>query len=287
MTIARTEADLRRLLEPWRAAQTPWAFVPTMGALHEGHLTLCRRAAADFPRVIASVFVNPTQFDRAEDLARYPRQPEADAEALRTADVDALFLPSESVVYPRGRVDDRGLPDLGGLDRRYEGGHRPGHFAGVVQVVRRLLALVQPAAMYMGEKDAQQLAVLRRAAEAEGWPVEIVGVPIVREASGLAMSSRNGRLDAATRQTAAGLYAELSTAAAAWRQGADVRHVVAAAKTRLADLGFAVEYFDLVDPARFEGLAPETRRTHSGPEALIVAAAWLGGVRLIDNLPVP
>lgn len=286
MRIARTEAELRRLLDRWRAASMPWAFVPTMGALHEGHLTLCRRAAADYPRVIASVFVNPTQFDRAEDLERYPRQPEADAEALRAAEVDALLLPSEAVIYPHGRAHDSGLPDLGGLDRRYEGGHRPGHFAGVVQVVRRLLALVGPAAMYMGEKDAQQLAVLRRAARAEGWPVEIVGVPIVREDSGLAMSSRNGRLYPAMRDTAAGLYAELSAAAAAWRQGAEVGHITAAAKTHLAELGFAVEYFDFVDPARFEALAPGTRRTHAGPEALIVAAAWLGGVRLIDNLRV-
>lgn len=284
MEIATTEQELRSLTAHWRDAGEAWAFVPTMGALHDGHLALCRRAARDFPRVLASVFVNPTQFDRAEDLRRYPRQPDADAEALRGVGVDALFLPGEAVVYPRGRAPTRRQPDLGGLDGRYEGALRPGHFAGVVQVVRRLVELVRPAAMYMGEKDAQQLAVLRRAAVAEGWPLEIVGVPIVREASGLAMSSRNGRLSPGGLEAAAGLYAALRAADEAWRGGLPAGAIAAAAKTQLAAAGLEAEYFDFVHPDSFVALDADVRRTQERPDALIVVAAWLEGVRLIDNL---
>ena len=281
-----TARDLAATLDAWRARGLRWAFVPTMGALHEGHLTLVRRARAAHGRVVVSVFVNPTQFDRADDLARYPRQPARDAELLRGAGADVLYLPGVADVYPDGTAATR-TPDLAGLDARYEGASRPGHFDGVVQVVRRLVEVVRPAAMFMGQKDAQQVAVLRRAAAQEFWPVEIVSVPIVREPSGLAMSSRNGQLSPAGFAKAAILYACLAEAATAYASGGLPRDLEAAATARLAAAGLRPEYFDAVDARDFTRLpnvaAPEQC---AEAEPLLVAVAWCDGVRLIDNYAI-
>ena len=286
MEIARTAPELTALTARWRREGLAWAFVPTMGALHDGHLALCRAAARDYPRVLASVFVNPTQFDRADDLARYPRQPAHDAEVLRAAGVHALFLPEVGEVYPDGPASRRPTPDLAGLDARYEGALRPGHFAGVVQVVRRLVELVRPAAVFMGQKDAQQVAVLRRAAAQEFWPVEIVTVPIVREASGLAMSSRNRRLSPAGLAAAATINACLDAAERGWGAGTPPADLQAAAKTRLRAAGLAPEYFDFVHADTFEPLGVGEPLAPGGG-ALIVVAARVEGVRLIDNRPLP
>lgn len=285
MHVATTRPALADLLAAWRAAGHAWAFVPTMGALHAGHLALCRAAAAAYPRVIASVFVNPTQFDRPDDLARYPRQPERDAEALAEAGVHALFLPPVREVYPPDEEVTRALPDLGGLDARYEGAARPGHFAGVVQVVRRLVHLVRPAAMFMGQKDAQQVAVLRRAAARESWPLDIVTVPTVREPSGLAMSSRNAQLSPAARDRAAAINAALEAAALAWDRGATADAIAASAKTRLTAAGLDPEYVDIVRADTFEG-AGDVGKADVEHAVLIVVVAWLEGVRLIDNRPL-
>ena len=285
MDIAETNPQLAEALARWRRRGLAYAFVPTMGALHAGHLALVRAAGARAGRVVASVFVHPTQFDRAGDLAAYPRQAAADADLLRAAGADVLYLPREAEVYPPGYRRPPG-PDLRGLDRRFEGARRPGHFDGVVEVVRRLVTLVTPAYLYLGRKDAQQLAVLRRAAAAEAWPVEVVGVATVREADGLAMSSRNALLPAPARARAPALYAALTRLAAAYRGGGDPDRAAALARRRLTDAGFEPEYIEIV---RARDFAPTDAWDDGRPapaEALAIAAAWLGGVRLIDNVPV-
>ncbi len=283
MQTAQTLAQLDAVLNEWRQQGMSWAFVPTMGALHEGHLTLVRAALAAYPRVVVSIFVNPTQFDRAADLERYPRQPQQDAEMLRAVGTHALFLPTVEVMYPNGTEPER-LPDLAGLDQVYEGLARPGHFDGVVQVVRKLVQAVRPEAMFMGQKDAQQVAVLRRAALQEFWPVKILAVPIVREASGLAMSSRNGQLSPVGFAKAATINACLNEAQQRWQQGHPVRAIEASAKTQLSEAGLETEYFDFVDPETFEQLPDDANNSNA---ALIVTVAWIDGVRLIDNRPLP
>ena len=287
MLLVRTRAELADALSAFRQNGVPrHAFVPTMGALHEGHLELVRAALRDHDHVVASVFVNPTQFDRADDLARYPRQPERDTELLAGAGAEVLWLPDVADVYPDGTTPARATPDLAGLDTRYEGARRPGHFDGVVQVVRRLVEAVRPAALYLGQKDAQQVAVLRRAAAQEFWPLTIVEVPTIREPSGLARSSRNELLSPEHRSRAAELYAALQAMAAGWSSGRAVGQLQAAALARLTAAGFEVEYADLVDAATFEPLPADASRATVHAPARIVAAAWLGGVRLIDNVGV-
>ena len=258
------------------------AFVPTMGALHDGHLALvahARTLAGPGGAVVASVFVNPTQFDRADDLAAYPRHHDRDAALLRDAGADVLFLPSEAVIYPADYKRSP-TPDLLGLDTRFEGARRPGHFDGVVEVVRRLVHVVRPDVMVMGRKDAQQLAILRRAAEVEAWPVDIVGHDTVRAGSGLALSSRNARLSEAGLAVAPTLHAALVETARAVGEGADPDEAAAASRRVLAKAGLEVEYLEVVRARDFvpvETCAP-------GEEVLVVAAAWLEGVRLIDNV---
>ncbi len=285
MTIAATRSELRDALAAWRGGGLPYALVPTMGALHEGHLTLVAEARAAYGRVVVSVFVNPTQFDRPEDLARYPRQVAKDAEMLRAAGADVAFVPSVEEVYPPGEVIPP-LPDLAGLDARYEGAMRPGHFAGVVQVVRRLVELVQPAAMFMGQKDAQQVAVLRQASREESWPVEIIAVPTVREASGLAMSSRNAQLSAAGFAEAAQIHTALQRARRQWGEGLSAGTISLSAKRVLAHANFRAEYFDLVRAGDFWPVAADATAADVSEPLLWVVVAWYEGVRLIDNMPV-
>ncbi len=285
MTIAETRTDLDSALAEWRGAGLAYAFVPTMGALHLGHIHLVLEARKAYDKVVVSIFVNPTQFDRAEDLERYPRQVATDAKKLLDAGADVLFVPTVAEVYPPDAKTPP-LPDLGGLDTRYEGEMRPGHFAGVVQVVRRLVELVQPAAMYMGQKDAQQVAVLRRAASVEAWPVEIVAVPTIREDSGLAMSSRNAQLSTDGFAEASQLYAALVQAAQQWSDGGDASSIGLSAKHRLSAAGFTPEYFDLVNAADFSALDEGATVDDANRPLLWVVVAWYEGVRLIDNLPV-
>ena len=285
MKTATTVAQLSDALGEWVAAGEPYAFVPTMGALHAGHVALVRHAQQAYRHVVVSIFVNPTQFDRAADLERYPRREAADAALLEEAGVGVLFLPSADVVYPAHYVTPP-QPGLGGLDLRYEGAMRPGHFAGVIQVVRRLVQLVRPAAMFLGQKDAQQVAVLRRAAAEESWNLDIVTVPTVREPSGLAMSSRNRQLSPQGLSRASTLHAVLRDAARALRGGTPPSVVSLSAKRALSDAGMDPEYLDCVDPESLTPVGDDAASIATGPGVLLVAAAWIEGVRLIDNLRV-
>ncbi len=285
MQIANSREELAQITQQWSDEKLEWAFVPTMGALHQGHLTLVKEALKHYPRVIVSVFVNPTQFDRADDLDKYPRRPKEDAEMLRKAGAHALFLPSVEVMYPNGTNEDR-MPDLAGLDTKYEGAARPGHFDGVVQIVRRLVQAVDPKAMFMGQKDAQQVAILKRAALQEFWSVEIQVVPTVREASGLAMSSRNGQLSPQGVDTAATISMVLAKAEKEWKAGGRPRTIEEKGKKTLLSAGFKPEYFDFIDSVTFEPLPDVPQSEQHVEKPLIVTVAWLEGVRLIDNWPL-
>jgi pantoate--beta-alanine ligase len=247
-----------------------------MGALHEGHLSLVRRARAENASVLASIFVNPTQFGPHEDFSRYPRDLEADCRLLETAGCDAVFAPTTRDIYPEGFGTSI---DVGLVARPLEGKRRPGHFAGVATVVARLLLLVRPERAYFGEKDAQQLAVIRRLVTDLALPVEIVGCPIVREPDGLAMSSRNAYLDPQQRKAASVLFSSLEAAAALWAAGRQgVGDLEAALLSVLQSEPLAkVDYASAVDPLTFE------RPTHDTGDILLALAAWIGTTRLIDN----
>lgn len=276
MEIARTVAELRLHTALWRERREV-GFVPTMGALHEGHLALVRRARELSDRVVASVFVNPTQFGPGEDFAAYPRRPERDAELLAGAGCDLLFLPEVDAVYPPGdaTVVEVAGPPAEGL----EADRRPGHFRGVTTVVARLFHLVGPAVAVFGEKDAQQLAVVRRMVRDLHFPVEIVGHPTVREKDGLAMSSRNAYLGPEERRAALALHRALTTGgeeiARGERDAGAVRRAMRAVLD--AEPGVEAEYAEAVDAETFRPLAEIRGRV------VLPVAARVGRTRLIDN----
>ena len=250
--------------------------VPTMGALHAGHDALVRKAVADCDAVVASVFVNPLQFDERGDFERYPRDLDRDGARLAALGVAAIYAPEESELYPPG-FDTRVAP--GAAARTLEGACRPGHFEGVLTVVLKLLQRVRPTDAYFGEKDAQQLHLVRRMVADLDLPVRIFALPTVREADGLALSSRNARLDAPARERAAGLCRGLVAAAAAFDAGErDPRALQAAAGAVLAAAGVEPEYVAVVDDRDF---APADAAR--GGVWRAVVAARIGGVRLIDN----
>jgi pantoate--beta-alanine ligase len=269
---------LRAEVAAWRRAGERVVLVPTMGALHAGHLALMARARSLGRRVVASIFVNPTQFGPNEDFSRYPRDTEADLALLAEAGVDAAYLPEVSGMYPEHfstRIE------VGDLTEGLCGAYRPGHFAGVATVVTKLLNQVQPDCALFGEKDYQQLLVIRRAVRDLDLPVEIQGVPTLREADGLALSSRNRYLAPDERARAPRLHAVLSEIAAGLAAGADAGPLVARGRAALAAAGFApVQYLEVRDA---ETLAPVTRATRP---ARVLAAAYLGATRLIDNVAV-
>ena len=254
------------------------AFVPTMGALHAGHMALVEAAMRRADAVAASIFVNPTQFNDPGDLARYPRQEESDAAMLAEAGCNLLWLPTAEQLYPDGFST---TVRVAGIADRWEGEHRPGHFDGVATVVAKLLVAMQPDLALFGEKDFQQLAVIRRMVADLGLPVEIIGVPTVRDADGLALSSRNAQLNPDERSLALALPSALREAAERIGGGHPVGPVLARAKQALVDAGFLkIDYFALVDAATLEPLdAP------AGAMRLI-AAATIGTTRLIDNVMV-
>jgi pantoate--beta-alanine ligase len=255
------------------------AVVMTMGALHEGHAALVRaaRAHAGGGLVTVTVFVNPLQFGANEDLDRYPRTLEADLEVAARAGADVVYAPAADEVYPGGAPQIR--ISAGPMGERYEGAARPGHFDGMLTVVGKLLHLTRPAAAFFGQKDAQQLALIRRMATDLNFPVDILAVPTVREPDGLALSSRNRFLSAADRRQALGLSRALFAGRDAAAQGPDA--VRKAAGRSLEADGLAADYLALVDPADFT----EAAQDHTGPAVLAVAAR-VGGTRLIDNLPL-
>jgi len=254
------------------------ALVPTMGALHAGHMALVAEAKQRADKVAASIFVNPAQFGEGEDFARYPRREADDARMLEEAGCDLIWVPSVQDMYPDGFAT---RISVGGVSERWEGEARPGHFDGVATVVAKLLLAVRPDVGVFGEKDFQQLAVTRRMVTDLNIPVEIVGVPTVREPDGLALSSRNAYLSPQERRQALALPNALIAARAAVKGGASVGPAIREAKQSLIDAGFLkIDYFALVDAVTLEPLE------RSQGEMRLIAAATIGSTRLIDNVAI-
>lgn len=276
MDTLTTIADVRAAVAAARAAGQRVALVPTMGALHDGHLALVEAAAAHADVVIVSIFVNPMQFGPNEDLARYPRDLDADRARLADAGVAAIFAPTVAVMYPGGATSQT-VVTAGHLGTVLEGRSRPGHYDGVLTVVSKLLHIVGPDVAAFGEKDAQQLFLVRRMVADLDMPVEILGVPTVRDADGLALSSRNRFLSADDRRTALQLSRALEAAGASADRG--VETMLAAAQGVLqSDSGVRLDYLAIVDPATFLSVGDD----HHGRVQVLIAAR-VGAVRLIDN----
>jgi pantoate--beta-alanine ligase len=277
MELARTIADLHAACEALRRRFDALALVPTMGALHDGHRALVRVAVASGAAVGASIFVNPLQFGAHEDLSRYPRDEAGDLAALEQCGCHLVWLPDVSVMYPSG---DATKIEVAGPSERWEGDARPGHFRGVATVCAKLFGQVRPDRAYFGEKDWQQLQVVRRMVTDLHLPLEIVGVPTVREPDGLALSSRNRFLTAEERRHAPRLYSVLSATSRVLASGGPADGVLAAARRELVQAGFALDYLALVDGPTLVPL-PAAR-----VGSRLMVAAQLGSVRLIDNVAV-
>jgi pantoate--beta-alanine ligase len=273
-------ADLRERLDSWRREGLRIGFAPTMGNLHAGHLDLVRAAAARVDRVVVSIFVNPLQFGPDEDLAAYPRTLEADLAHLAAEECAAVFAPEEAAMYPRGRAGATRI-EVPGISGILCGASRPGHFAGVATVVAKLFNLVQPQLAVFGEKDRQQLEVIRRMTLDLGFPVELLGVPTRREADGLALSSRNRYLGPDERVRAPGLYRALHAAAGVLANGRrDFVAIQQAGMDNIRSAGLDPEYFEI---RRLDGLEPPSP---ADDRLVVLAAARLGRARLIDNVAV-
>jgi pantoate--beta-alanine ligase len=268
---------LRAAVARWRAAGEAVALVPTMGALHEGHLALVAEARRLAPRVVVSIFVNPTQFGPAEDFSRYPRDLAADLAALAGAEADAAWTPDVATMYPPGFAT---RIEVAGLTEGLCGPLRPGHFSGVATVVTKLLNQVQPDVALFGEKDFQQLRVIQRTVADLDLPIAIRGVPTLREPDGLALSSRNRYLTDEERRVAPALQETLSSIAAVARDGVPVAAALSEGAARLTAAGFTVQYLAVCDEVT---LAPVEQVTGA---ARVFVAAYLGRTRLIDNVPV-
>jgi pantoate--beta-alanine ligase len=271
LQVVDNKAAMRELAERWRREGASVGLVPTLGALHEGHLSLARRARADCERVVVNIFLNPLQFNAPDDLAAYPRTMERDLQLAASEGADVAFTPSVEEIYTPGestRVRVEGISD------RLEGVHRPGHFDGVMTVIAKLFNIVRPRVAYFGQKDAQQAALITRMAREMDTGIRIAVLPTVREPDGLACSSRNLRLGAEERQAATCLYRALNTANQAFLAGErDLQRIRNSLCQLLESEPLArVEYAELVDPQSFEP-----------PGTLAVLAVWVGEVRLIDN----
>lgn len=277
MEIARTIAELRSASAALRTRFGALALVPTMGALHNGHRALVRTAAQSGAAVVASIFVNPLQFGANQDFARYPRDEDADLALLQAEGCALAWLPDVATMYPPG---DATTINVDGPALRWEGASRPGHFRGVATVCARLFGQVRPDRAYFGEKDWQQLQVVRRMVADLLLPLDIIGVPTVREPSGLALSSRNRFLTEADQAVAPRMFHVLHSVGGVLAAGGPAREPMAAARRDLTHAGFEVDYIDLVDGPTLTPL-PAAR---SG--ARLIAAARLGTVRLIDNVAV-
>jgi len=279
LTVVRSVGELRAAIAAWRAAGQTIGLVPTMGALHDAHMTLMRTARTRADRVVATIFVNPTQFGPNEDLSAYPRREAQDIETLRADGIDLLFAPDVAEMYPDGFAT---TVTVAGVSEGLCGEFRPGHFAGVATIVTKLLLQSLPDIAFFGEKDYQQLQVIRQLARDLDIPVEIAGLPTVREADGLAMSSRNQRLDPARRAIAPRLHEVLQMVAAQVASGIPAGQACAAGRSELEAAGFdPVEYLEVRDSDSLQppGTHPDPKRSHR-----VLAAAWLGDVRLIDNI---
>lgn len=295
MQIVSTKKELQTLVKASKESHKTIGLVPTMGALHQGHASLVKRAVTDNDICVVSVFVNPTQFNNKEDLAKYPRNIERDAELLSSIGADFVFAPTPEEMYSAEEMNTTFAFDFAGLDQVMEGKMRPGHFNGVVQVVSRLFYLVQPDKAYFGEKDFQQLAIIHHMVERSSMAgtfgnLQIIDCPIVREESGLALSSRNERLSAAEKETALAIsktlfeslkWAKEATATAS-SPHQNLAHAVAAVRQRVMDTinavpGLEVEYYEIVDQTT---LLPTDTFEH----AIGCVTVYCGPVRLIDNI---
>ena len=268
---------LRQQIRRLRMEGKRVALVPTMGNLHDGHMKLVDEAKARADVVVVSIFVNPMQFDRPEDLARYPRTLQEDCEKLNKRKVDLVFAPSVKEIYPNG-TETHTYVDVPGLSTMLEGASRPGHFRGVSTIVSKLFNLVQPDIACFGEKDFQQLALIRKMVADMGFDIEIVGVPIMRAKDGLALSSRNGYLTAEQRKIAPGLYKVLSSIADKLQAGErDLDEIITIAGQELNEKGFRADDIQIRDADTLLEVSETSKR------AVILVAAWLGDARLIDN----
>ncbi|WP_024252977.1 pantoate--beta-alanine ligase [Escherichia coli] len=277
MLITETLPLLRQQIRRLRMEGKRVALVPTMGNLHDGHMKLVDEAKARADVVVVSIFVNPMQFDRPEDLARYPRTLQEDCEKLNKRKVDLVFAPSVKEIYPNG-TETHTYVDVPGLSTMLEGASRPGHFRGVSTIVSKLFNLVQPDIACFGEKDFQQLALIRKMVADMGFDIEIVGVPIMRAKDGLALSSRNGYLTAEQRKIAPGLYKVLSSIADKLQAGErDLDEIIAIAGQELNEKGFRADDIQIRDADTLLEVSETSKR------AVILVAAWLGDARLIDN----
>ena len=277
MLIIETLPLLRQQIRRLRMEGKRVALVPTMGNLHDGHMKLVDEAKARADVVIVSIFVNPMQFDRPEDLARYPRTLQEDCEKLNKRKVDLVFAPSVKEIYPNG-TETHTYVDVPGLSTMLEGASRPGHFRGVSTIVSKLFNLVQPDIACFGEKDFQQLALIRKMVADMGFDIEIVGVPIMRAKDGLALSSRNGYLTAEQRKIAPGLYKVLSSIADKLQVGErDLDEIITIAGQELNEKGFRADDIQIRDADTLLEVSETSKR------AVILVAAWLGDARLIDN----
>ena len=283
MELIRTAAELETAADARRAAGDRVGFVPTMGAIHDGHASLIRRARGESGLVVVSIFVNPLQFGQGEDLEGYPRDEPRDLRMCERLGVDAVWAPPVDEVVPPGV--ELPSPDRGPAGDRFEGAARPGHFAGVLTVVRRLFDLVGPSTAYFGEKDAQQLFLVRRMVDHLGLPVRIVGCPTVREPDGLALSSRNALLGREEREQATCMFLGLSEAASLARAGE--RHAAVLVASIAREVGAtplaSLDYAGVVDDATFEPVSTIER----GVAARAIVAARFPSTRLIDNLTLP
>lgn len=280
MIIIETLPLLRQQIRRWRQDGKRIALVPTMGNLHEGHMTLVDEARARADIVVVSIFVNPMQFERPDDLARYPRTLQEDSEKLTRRNVDLVFAPAPADVYPKG-LEQHTYVDVPGISSMLEGASRPGHFRGVSTIVSKLFNLVQPDLACFGEKDYQQLALIRKMVADMGYDIDIVGVPTVRAKDGLALSSRNGYLTAEERKIAPQLSKIMNALAEQLSNGE--RHVDDLLEQTAAHLraaGFTPDELFIRDADSLQPLGVESQR------AVVLMAAWLGKARLIDNQQV-
>ena len=280
MRICNTIEDMRAACRAARRGGRRLGFVPTMGALHEGHLSLVRAATASCDAVAASIFVNPTQFGPTEDLATYPRSFERDRELLDKGGTELLFAPSVEEMYPAGAVT---WVTVEGLSGKLDGRSRPGHFPGVTTVVAKLFHIVEPDAAFFGQKDAAQVALIRRLVRDLNFPVEIVACPIVREPDGLAMSSRNAYLDEQQRKQALLLHRSLLRVKESWEAGElGAAKLIAVGREEVAgEKSVRLDYFEIVNPDSLDAVESVAEG------ALVAVAAFVGPTRLIDNIVLP
>lgn len=277
MITTQSIADIRAQVKAWRQKGETIAFVPTMGNLHLGHITLVKEAKTRADHVVASIFVNPMQFGKNEDLDAYPRTLADDQAALVEAGAELLFTPTPEIIYPKG-MDAQTFVEVPGISDVLCGASRPGHFRGVATIVFKLFNIVQPDIALFGQKDFQQLLVIRTMVEDLSLPIEIIGVETIREDSGLAMSSRNGYLNAEQKSLAAQIKRTLDKMACSLKSGENIEAVIAQGQAELADAGFKNDYLDVRNAANF------ATANGADKELVILVAAYMGTTRLIDNL---